>query len=140
MRTYLTLILGGALMLALAGGAYAADRKQQQKRDRIRQCSMTCQPAQQCLVGAVPGGLGRQAVALADRRRDRKQDGDRVRECSGDRQRRRDGSCILDGDGPPSVVCPNPDAPDDDGDGIPNGQDDDYMPPQDGSGRQRRGG
>jgi hypothetical protein len=40
----------------------------------------------------------------------------------------------LDGDG----VCDNcdgshcnPDAPDDDGDGIPNGQDDDYSPPGD---------
>ena len=26
---------------------------------------------------------------------------------------------------------------DDDGDGIPNGQDDDYIPPQDGTGRQK---
>ncbi len=30
----------------------------------------------------------------------------------------------------------NPDAPDDDGDGIPNGQDPDYIPPVDGSGSQ----
>ena len=36
-------------------------------------------------------------------------------------------------------IC-NPDAPDDDGDGIPNCQDDDYTPPQDGSGDQHRGG
>lgn len=27
--------------------------------------------------------------------------------------------------------------PDDDGDGIPNGQDDDYVPPRDGTGRQK---
>ena len=30
-----------------------------------------------------------------------------------------------------------PQGDDDDGDGIPNGQDDDYVPPQDGSGSQR---
>ncbi len=38
--------------------------------------------------------------------------------------------------------CPgncNPDAPDDDGDGIPNGHDDDYTPPADGTGQQHRG-
>lgn len=33
-------------------------------------------------------------------------------------------------------ICPNPNAPDDDGDGIPNGQDPDYTPPHDGSGRR----
>jgi hypothetical protein len=32
-------------------------------------------------------------------------------------------------------TCPNPLAPDDDGDGIPNGLDPDYVPPRDGSGR-----
>jgi hypothetical protein len=32
------------------------------------------------------------------------------------------------------VVCPNPTAPDHDGDGIPNGLDPDYVPPKDGSG------
>lgn len=36
----------------------------------------------------------------------------------------------VDGDGL------NDNARDDDGDGIPNGQDDDYLPPQDGSGAQ----
>lgn len=30
-----------------------------------------------------------------------------------------------------------PQGPDDDGDGIPNGQDDDYVPPQDGDGQQK---
>ncbi len=30
-----------------------------------------------------------------------------------------------------------PQGPDDDGDGIPNGQDDDYVPPQDGTGQQK---
>lgn len=34
-------------------------------------------------------------------------------------------------------ICPNPNAPDDDGDGIPNGQDPDYVPPCDGSNRHR---
>lgn len=45
-----------------------------------------------------------------------------------------------DGDG----VCdlcdgciPEPQGDDDDGDGIPNGQDDDYVPPQDGTGKQK---
>jgi hypothetical protein len=58
------------------------------------------------------------------------------------------------GNGPGTGICPNPDcpnpdcpnpdcpdpdcpgncdAPDDDGDGIPNGQDPDYVPPRDGS-------
>lgn len=32
------------------------------------------------------------------------------------------------------------DAPDDDGDGIPNGQDDDYVPPKDGTGRKYQKG
>lgn len=32
-------------------------------------------------------------------------------------------------------VCPNPGAPDADGDGIPNGLDTDYVPPRDGTGR-----
>jgi len=47
--------------------------------------------------------------------------------------------CDADGDGicDECGTCCNPDAPDDDGDGIPNGQDDDYVPPQDGSGRGR---
>lgn len=40
------------------------------------------------------------------------------------------------GPGGPVVSCPNPAAPDDDGDGIPNGQDPDYVPPADGTGRQ----
>lgn len=30
-----------------------------------------------------------------------------------------------------------PQGDDDDGDGIPNGQDDDYVPPQDGTGKQK---
>ena len=34
------------------------------------------------------------------------------------------GGCVPQGD-------------DDDGDGIPNGQDDDYVPPQDGTGQQK---
>jgi hypothetical protein len=40
------------------------------------------------------------------------------------------------GPGPGSGIgtCPNPGAPDDDGDGIPNGQDPDYIAPHDGSG------
>ena len=43
-----------------------------------------------------------------------------------------------DGDG----ICDNcggclPQGADDDGDGIPNGQDDDYTPPQDGDGQQK---
>lgn len=42
---------------------------------------------------------------------------------------------------PTPGICPNPGAPDDDGDGIPNGQDPDYTRPQDGTGNQwRRGG
>jgi len=42
-----------------------------------------------------------------------------------------DGICDLcDG------CIPVPQGEDDDGDGIPNGQDDDYVPPQDGDGRQ----
>lgn len=58
-------------------------------------------------------------------------------------QRDRDCTCPecgfidLDGDG----ICDNcgacvPQGPDDDGDGIPNGQDEDYVPPKDGSGRR----
>ena len=43
-------------------------------------------------------------------------------------------SCDLDGDGI------NDNAMDDDGDGIPNGQDPDYTRPQDGSGRQNKFG
>lgn len=48
-----------------------------------------------------------------------------------------DDPCDADGDG----ICDNclghlPIGPDADGDGIPNGQDDDYLPPLDGSGAQ----
>ena len=45
---------------------------------------------------------------------------------------------VRGGFGPGSGVgiCPNPGAADDDGDGIPNGQDPDYVPPRDGTGRQ----
>lgn len=48
-----------------------------------------------------------------------------------------DEPCDADGDG----ICDNcdghlPIGPDADGDGVPNGQDDDYLPPQDGSGAQ----
>jgi hypothetical protein len=49
------------------------------------------------------------------------------------------GQCVdADGDG----ICDLcngcvPQGDDDDGDGIPNGQDDDYVPPQDGSGSQK---
>ena len=43
-----------------------------------------------------------------------------------------DGICDLcDG------CIPVPQGDDDDGDGIPNGQDDDYVPPQDGTGSQK---
>ncbi len=44
----------------------------------------------------------------------------------------------ADGDG----ICDNIGihGRDDDGDGIPSGQDDDYVPPRDGSGRQHRNG
>ena len=60
-----------------------------------------------------------------------------------DRDRDRDCTCgqfiDVDGDG----ICdncngciPSPKGDDDDGDGIPNGQDDDYSPPKDGSGRK----
>jgi len=84
-------------------------------------------------------------VALAGNgKMNRKQNG--TRQCAGicDQDRQQDRLCDCgnfvdeDGDG----VCDNcdgqcnPDAPDDDGDGIPNGQDDDYSPPQDGTGRQ----
>jgi hypothetical protein len=40
------------------------------------------------------------------------------------------------GPGGPVIGCPNPAAPDDDGDGIPNGQDPDYVPPLDGTGKK----
>lgn len=40
------------------------------------------------------------------------------------------------GAGGGSGICPNPTAPDADGDGIPNGQDPDYLRPNDGLGRQ----
>lgn len=45
---------------------------------------------------------------------------------------------IAAGPGSPGTIgtCPNPAAPDADGDGIPNGQDPDYVPPRDGTGRQ----
>jgi hypothetical protein len=64
-------------------------------------------------------------------------------DCKGDQQRKRDGSgpnCEFvdeNGDG----ICDKsgecvPKGRDDDGDGIPNGQDPDYQPKRDGSGRR----
>ena len=44
-------------------------------------------------------------------------------------------SAFAGGAGPGIGTCPNPGAPDADGDGIPNGQDPDYVAPRDGSGR-----
>jgi len=68
-----------------------------------------------------------------DRTRDGIQQQDRDRDCQCDC----DEPCDADGDG----VCDNcgghlPIGPDADGDGVPNGQDPDYVPPQDGSGQQ----
>jgi len=78
------------------------------------------------LVALFVVGLGSLTFA-ADQQRDRQQD----RTCVCDNYVDVDGDGVCDNcDG----VC-NPDAPDDDGDGIPNGQDDDYSPPQDGSGK-----
>jgi len=59
---------------------------------------------------------------------------------AGARYGQSDGSRYVDTDG--DGVCDNIgiNGRDDDGDGIPNGQDDDYTPPRDGSGHHSRHG
>jgi hypothetical protein len=64
-------------------------------------------------------------------------DGTQVQQRDRDCQCDCDYPCDDDGDG----ICDNcggclPQGPDADGDGIPNGQDPDYVPPQDGDGQQ----
>ena len=65
--------------------------------------------------------------------------------CNGTQIQQRDRDCQCDCDDPCDAdgdgICDNcdghlPIGPDADGDGIPNGQDGDYVPPQDGTGRQ----
>jgi hypothetical protein len=111
-------ILGMVALLSLGSLLLAADRKRLRKRDQIRQCAV-CQPEA--------------PAPLADQQRDRQQDQQRDQDCTCDNFVDADGDGVCDNcDG----AC-NPDAPDDDGDGIPNGQDDDYSPPEDGTGNQR---
>ena len=126
MKRYLLLSLCGILALLIAAPAFAGKGQMQRKRDRAR----SCQAVQGAAAQATPvAGKG-----TTERKRDR------VRQCAG--QAACPNFVDEDGDGvcDNCPQCRNPDAPDDDGDGIPNGQDDDYTPPQDGSGRQHRGG
>jgi hypothetical protein len=111
LKVALVLLIAVALVTpVLAAGKGKGDRT----RDRTRSCAMH-------------GGHG--TVAMADQARSR----DQARDESCDQFVDDDGDGVCDN-------CPggtNPDAPDADGDGIPNGQDPDYVPPQDGSGQQR---
>jgi len=64
-------------------------------------------------------------------------DGTQIQQRDRDCQCDCDDPCDADGDG----ICDNcdghlPIGPDADDDGIPNGQDDDFAPPEDGSGQQ----
>ncbi|MCC6680242.1 MAG: hypothetical protein IT445_04995 [Phycisphaeraceae bacterium] len=65
-------------------------------------------------------------------------DGTQIHQRDRDCQCDCDEPCDVDGDG----ICDNcgghlPVGPDADGDGVPNGQDDDYVPPEDGTGQQK---
>ena len=159
MRRYLMMVVAMVLVLGLASAIFA-DGKKTRKRDRKRNQTGTCTKSQdrtRDCDGTKTQDRTRSrdcqdtATQLRLRDEDGEQDGDqdRARDRDGAEQQDRDRVCDkdcqndgggCDGEGGNDGECPNPDAPDHDGDGIPNGQDDDYVPAGDANGPNYQGG
>jgi len=128
MKRFLTVVIAAALAALIATPAFAAKGKTDRKRNQTRQCARSCQGQGEATAQMKGSQQGKGTVRR-----------DRTRDCAASAT-----SSFVDADG--DGVCDNcdgtcqPKGEDADSDGVPNGQDPDYTPPQDGSGKQQRRG